>query len=113
MINPYFLNKRLVRNEKKEYAEDTKQGRFRRGKVRGRGGIKVIGNEPRTAKGKANFEQSGSGRTGITRRGDIGGGKSGVLSGRTAKLDWLPTYLRGGSLQQLLCQSARCPLIAP
>ena len=89
-------------NEKKEYAEDKKQGRFKRGKVKGRGGIKVIGNQPRTAKGKSKFEETGGGRGGLTMRGEIGGGKSGVLSGRTAELDWLPKYLRGGSLQQTI-----------
>jgi hypothetical protein len=80
------------------YAEDKKLGRFRRGKV----GTKVIGNEPRTSSGKGKFRQSGSGRTGLTKRGHIGGGVPGVLSGATAELDWLPKTLKGGKLKQLL-----------
>ena len=40
------------------YAEDKKLGRFRRGKVVGKGGVKVIGNQPRTAKGKSKFEET-------------------------------------------------------
>ena len=63
-------------NEKKEYAEDKKQGRFKRGKVKGRGGL--------------------------TMRGEIGGGNIKYTSSRTAELDWLPKYLRGGSLQQTI-----------
>ena len=82
------------------YAEDRKLGRFRRGKA----GPKVIGNEPRTALGKSKFKLSGSGRKGLTKRKDIGGGTPGVLSGTTAEpnVDWLPTTLRGGKLKQLL-----------
>lgn len=80
------------------YAEDKKLGRFRRGKV----GTKVIGNEPRTSSGKSKFQQSGSGRKDLTKRGDIGGGTPGVLSGRTAELDWLPKTLKGGKLKQIL-----------
>jgi len=93
-----------IRNlaESKEYAEDKKQGRFRRGKVKGRGGVKVIGNEPRTAKGKSKFEETGGGRGGFTMRGEIGGGDIKYVSSRTAELDWLPKYLRGGSLQQTI-----------
>ena len=80
------------------YAEDRKLGRFRRGKV----GSKVIGNEPRTGSGKSKFQQSGSGRKDLTKRGDIGGGTPGVLSGSTAELDWLPKTLKGGKLKQIL-----------
>ena len=80
------------------YAEDKKLGRFRRGKV----GSKIIGNEPRTGSGKNKFQQSGSGRKGLTKRGNIGGGTPGVLSGRTAELDWLSKTLKGGKLKQLL-----------
>jgi len=81
----------------KGYAEDTIEGRFRRGKVRN----KVIGIEPRTSLGKSKFEQVNQGRV-IGFRGDIGGGKDSGISSRTAKLDWLPTYLKGGSLQQTI-----------
>ena len=35
-------------------------------------------------------------------RGEIGGGKIQYVSSRTAELDWLPKYLRGGSLQQTI-----------
>ena len=77
------------------YAEDKKLGRFRRGKA----GSKVIGNEPRTALGQSKFQQSGSGRKGLTKRGDTGGGTPGVLSGKTAELDWLPKTLKGGELK--------------
>ena len=80
------------------YAEDRKLGRFRRGIA----GPKKIGNEPRTSSGKSKFNQSGSGRKGLTKRGDIGGGMPGVLSGRTAELDWLKKTLRGGELKQIL-----------
>ena len=78
------------------YAQDEKVGRFRRGKA----GNKVIGNEPRTSSGKSKFDQAGSGRKDLTIRGDIGGGSPGVLSGRTAPLDWFSTYKEGGFLQQ-------------
>ena len=77
------------------YAEDKKLGRFRRGKA----GSKVIGNEPRTALGQSKFQQSGSGRKGLTKRGDTGGGTPGILSGKTAELDWLPKTLKGGELK--------------
>ena len=79
------------------YAEDKKLGRFRRGFA----GRKEIGNEPRTALGQkaGKFQQSGSGRKGLTRRGDIGGGTPGVISSRTAELDWLPKTLKGGELK--------------
>jgi len=80
------------------YAQDEKLGRFRRGKV----GNKVIGNEPKTSSGRNKFEQSGSGRGGLTKRGDIGGGTPGVLSGRTAPLDWFTTYKQGGFLEQTI-----------
>ena len=93
-----------IRNiaESKEYAEDIKQGRFRRGLVKGKGGIKDIGSKPRTAKGKSKFQEVGGGRGGLTMRGEIGGGRPEFLSSRTAELDWLPKYLRGGSLQQTI-----------
>jgi len=81
----------------KGYAEDTIEGRFRRGKVRN----KVIGIEPRTSLGKSKFEQVNQGRV-IGFRGDIGGGKDSGISSRTAELDWLPKYLKGGSLQQTI-----------
>jgi len=81
----------------KGYAEDTIEGRFRRGKVRN----KVIGIEPRTSLGKSKFEQVNQGRV-IGFRGDIGGGRDGGISSRTAELDWLPKYLKGGSLQQTI-----------
>tara|TARA_R100001480_G_scaffold150509_1_gene151223 strand:- start:27 stop:638 length:612 start_codon:yes stop_codon:yes gene_type:complete len=80
------------------YAQDEREGRFRRGKV----GNKIIGSEPKTSLGKSKFEQSGSGRTGVTKRGAIGGGNPGVLSGRTAPLDWFKTYKDGGFLQQTI-----------
>ena len=35
-------------------------------------------------------------------RGEIGGGNIKYVSSRTAELDWLPKYLRGGSLQQTI-----------
>jgi len=35
-------------------------------------------------------------------RGEIGGGRPEFLSSSTAELDWLPKYLRGGSLQQTI-----------
>ena len=53
-------------------------------------------------KGKSKFEETGGGRGGLTMRGEIGGGKIEYVSSRTAELDWLPKYLRGGSLQQTI-----------
>lgn len=95
-----------IRNlaESREYAQDEKLGRFRRGKVSGKGGIKDIGKEPRTALGQkaGKFQQSGSGRKGLTKRGDIGGGIPGVLSSRTAPLDWFKTFKDGGTLDQII-----------
>jgi len=84
----------------KEYAQDEKLGRFRRGKVKRP--VKNIGQEPRTSLGQGKLEQSGSGRGGLTKRGDIGGGKSGVLSSRTAPLDWFKTFKDGGILDQII-----------
>jgi len=77
------------------YAEDKKLGRFRRGFV----GRKEIGNKPRTNLGQDRLTPSGSGRKGLTRRGDIGGGTPGEISSRTAELDWLPKTLKGGELK--------------
>tara|TARA_R100001509_G_C4776191_1_gene184701 strand:- start:36 stop:662 length:627 start_codon:yes stop_codon:yes gene_type:complete len=83
----------------KGYAEDTIEGRFTRGEKGG----KKIGQEPRTRKGRKRLETNTSeGRLIEGFRGDIGGGKLGGISSRTAKLDWLPTYLKGGSLKQTL-----------
>ena len=82
------------------YAQDEKEGRFRRGKFKSG---KIIEDKPKTilGKGKDKFEQVNQGRV-IGFRGDIGGGKDSGISSRTAKLDWLPTYLKGGSLQQTI-----------
>ena len=86
----------LARSRK--YAQDEKLGRFHRGFA----GRKEIGDEPSTKLGKNKFEQSGSGRKGLVKRGDIGGGKPGVLSGRTAPLDWFKTFKDGGVLDQIV-----------
>ena len=82
------------------YAQDEKEGRFRRGKFKSG---KIIEDKPKTTlgKGKDKFEQVNQGRV-IGFRGDIGGGKDSGISSRTAELDWLPKYLRGGSLQQTI-----------
>ena len=77
------------------YAEDKKLGRFRRGFV----GRKEIGDKPRSNLGQSHLRPSGSGRKGLTKRGDIGGGTPGVISSRTAELDWLPKTLKGGELK--------------
>ena len=86
----------LARSRK--YAQDEKLGRFRRGFA----GRKKIGDEPSTTLGKNKFKQSGSGRKGLVKRGDIGGGTPGVLSGRTAPLDWFKTFKDGGILDQIV-----------
>ena len=86
----------LARSRK--YAQDEKLGRFQRGFA----GRKEIGDEPSTILGKNKFEQSGSGRKGLVKRGDIGGGTPGVLSGRTAPLDWFKTFTKGGTLDQTI-----------
>ena len=94
-----------IRNlaESREYAQDEKLGRFRRGKVSGKGGIKDIGQEPRTSSGKAKFEERPAGRgSGKTKRGDIGGGDPQYLSSRTAPLDWFKTFKDGGVLDQTI-----------
>jgi len=93
-----------IRNlaESKEYAQDEKLGRFRRGKVSGKGGIKDIGKEPRTSSGKAKFEERSAGRGGLTKRGDIGGGDPQYLSSRTAPLDWFKTFTKAGTLDQTI-----------
>ena len=89
----------LRQKRRKGYAEDTIEGRFTRGEKGG----KKIGQKPRTRLGNRNdkFTQVNEGRV-IGFRGDIGGGKDSGISSRTAKLDWLPTYLKGGSLQQTI-----------
>ena len=85
----------------KEYAQDEKLGRFRRGKVKRP--VKNIGQEPRTSLGKAKFEQTPAGRGGgLTKRGDIGGGDPQYLSSRTAPLDWFKTFTKGGTLDQTI-----------
>ena len=87
----------LRQKRRKGYAEDTIEGRFTRGEKGG----KKIGQKPRTRLGKSKFEQVNQGRV-IGFRGDIGGGRDGGISSRTAELDWLPKYLKGGSLQQTI-----------
>jgi hypothetical protein len=81
------------------YAQDEKLGRFRKGQVRN----KLITNEPKYSAGKTKLKETGNmastGRKGITRRGDIGGGSNLSQSSRTAPLDWFPTYAKGGKLQ--------------
>ena len=82
----------------KGYAEDTIEGRFTRGEKGG----KKIGKEPRTQKGRDRLDVLNDGRLTEGKRGDLGGGKPSGVSSATAELDWLPTYLRGGSLKQTL-----------
>ena len=82
----------------KGYAEDTIEGRFTRGEKGG----KKIGQEPRTQKGRDSLIPLNDGRLIEGFRGDLGGGKPSGFSSATAKLDWLPTYLNGGSLKQTL-----------
>ena len=82
----------------KGYAEDTIEGRFTRGVKDG----KNIGQEPRTQKGRDSLIILNDGRLTEGLRGDLGGGKPSGISSATAELDWLPTYLRGGSLKQTL-----------
>ena len=86
----------------KEYAQDEKLGRFRKGQVRN----KFITNEPKYSTGKSKLKETGnmanSGRKGITRRGDIGGGSNLSQSSRTAPLDWFPTYVKGGRLPKVV-----------
>jgi len=81
------------------YAQDEITGRFRRGKARN----KTITNEPKYSTGKAKQKKSGnianSGRKLVSTRGDIGGGKPGGISTRTAKLDWFKTFAKGGELE--------------
>ena len=81
------------------YAKDEKEGRFRRGKA----GTKKIGVEPRTKLGKrpGKFTETTTGRV-IGFRGDIGGGKPGVISSRTAPLDWFDTFKDGGELKRII-----------
>ena len=81
------------------YAQDEREGRFRRGKA----GTKKIGVEPRTQLGKRQekFDQTTTGRV-IGFRGDIGGGKPGVISSRTAPLDWFDTFKDGGELKRII-----------
>ncbi len=78
------------------YAQDEKEGRFRRGKFKSG---KEIEDKPKTKKGNRSFEQQNQGRV-IGFRGDIGGGKDSGISSRTAPLDWFETYKQGGHLQQ-------------
>tara|TARA_Y100000401_G_scaffold15644_1_gene10641 strand:+ start:316 stop:921 length:606 start_codon:yes stop_codon:yes gene_type:complete len=84
------------------YAQDEKLGRFRKGQVRN----KFITNEPKYSTGKSKLKETGnmanSGRKGITRRGDIGGGSNLSQSSRTAPLDWFPTYVKGGRLPKVV-----------
>ena len=82
----------------KGYAEDTIEGRFTRGEKGG----KKIGQEPRTQKGRDSLIPLNDGRLTEGFRGDLGGGKPSGFSSATAELDWLPTYLNGGSLKQTL-----------
>ena len=82
----------------KGYAEDTIEGRFTRGEKGG----KKIGQEPRTQKGRDSLIPLNDGRLTEGFRGDLGGGKPSGFSSATAELDWLPTYLSGGSLKQTL-----------
>ena len=82
----------------KGYAEDTIEGRFTRGEKCG----KKIGQEPRTQKGRDSLIPLNDGRLTEGFRGDLGGGKPSGFSSATAELDWLPTYLNGGSLKQTL-----------
>ena len=81
------------------YAQDEKEGRFRRGKA----GTKKIGVEPKTKLGKRpeKFDQTTTGRV-IGLRGDIGGGKPGIISSRTAKLDWFKTFQKAGELERII-----------
>ena len=81
------------------YAQDEKEGRFRRGKA----GTKKIGVEPKTKLGKrpGKFTETTTGRV-IGFRGDIGGGKPGVISSRTAPLDWFDTFKDGGELKRII-----------
>tara|TARA_R100000234_G_C4931192_1_gene148555 strand:+ start:42 stop:671 length:630 start_codon:yes stop_codon:yes gene_type:complete len=92
----------LARSRK--YAQDEKLGRFRRGKVKRP--EKNIGQEPKTSLGQGKLKEPGniatSGRKGLTKRGDIGGGTPGVLSSRTAPLDWFKTFTKGGTLDQTI-----------
>ena len=88
----------LRQKTKKGYAEDTIEGRFTRGEKGG----KKIGQEPRTQKGRDRLDVLNDGRLIEGRRGDLGGGKPSGISSATAELDWLPKYLRGGSLKQTL-----------
>tara|TARA_R100000329_G_scaffold48234_1_gene44741 strand:- start:363 stop:986 length:624 start_codon:yes stop_codon:yes gene_type:complete len=88
----------LRQKTKKGYAEDTIEGRFTRGVKDG----KKIGQEPRTQKGRDSLIILNDGRLTEGLRGDLGGGKPGGVSSATAELDWLPKYLRGGSLKQTL-----------
>jgi hypothetical protein len=88
----------LARSRK--YAQDEKLGRFRRGFA----GRKEIGNEPKTNLGKSagKFQQATSGRKGLTKRWDIGGGNPQYFSSQTAPKDWFKTFTKAGVLDQIV-----------
>ena len=77
-------------SQKAGYAQDQIPGRFRR-----------FTPTPLAQGGK--WVQTGSGRKeGEVLRPDIGGGSEKSVSSRTAKLDWLPTYLNSGKVSKAI-----------
>ena len=84
----------------KGYAQDTRLGRFRRGKA----GNKNIGDKPRTQKGQRSLEFDPTSRLQPEdyRGFKAGTGKSSGFSSQTAPLNWFQTYLEGGKLKDTL-----------
>ena len=82
----------------KGYAQDTRLGRFRRGKAR----TKNIGQEPRTLKGKnsLDFDPTSRLKPQDYRGFTPGSGNPGGFSSQTAPLNWFQTYTEGGKLQR-------------
>ena len=82
----------------KGYAQDTRLGRFKRGKA----GNKNIGDKPRTQKGQRSLEFDPTSRLQPEdyRGFNAGSGNPGGFSSQTAPLNWFQTYTDGGKLER-------------